>query len=177
MRHQSVWQMLQRVHLFPISTSLIFRRMNVIMYIVQQFPHSPQILTLAKSLEASPLPRLLSASSAQPALPFYNRQERKIQIRSVNKQKVVTKMFREDEVSSCHTSLPMSLSKVTRLSIILEFYLYWMVTLKMALTYLNNVCHFKFKVQQLYLSHLKYKACILIQLLASLLINVSDVVL
>lgn len=41
-------------------------RMNVTM----------QMLTLAKSLEASPLPLLLSASSAQPALPFYDRQER-----------------------------------------------------------------------------------------------------
>lgn len=33
-------------------------------------------LTLAKSLEASPLPLLLSASSAQLALPFYNRVEK-----------------------------------------------------------------------------------------------------
>ena len=31
-----------------------------------------QTLTLAKSLEASPRPRLLSASSAQPALPFWD---------------------------------------------------------------------------------------------------------
>lgn len=39
------------------------------------------LLTFAKSLEASPLPLLLSASSAQPAFPFYKRHKTQIKYR------------------------------------------------------------------------------------------------
>lgn len=52
------------------------------------------LLTFAKSLEASPLPLLLSASSAQPAFPFYKRH--KTQIKYI---KNVTNIYQLSELS------------------------------------------------------------------------------